>query len=483
MSEFSDRCKQLLLESGSNVYQIAKRSSLDRTSIQRMITGKRLPSKQFVKDFCSYLRISPIEKSELLELYDMEKIGKTTYLNRWYVKNLIETLAIAENNHHIPENTSVLYKNSIPNVTHLSDTTVLDHAENTILTVLEFELQNNPKQEILLNVPSSYTFLFQTIQRIFKDAPEGTSIKHLVTLNKNPLNSAHSSRNLEALSHILPIAKTLTGHYHPFYIYSSLTPSDEKLLIMPYYIITSQHLLILSSDFKSVSVHTSGPFVENYRSEMMRILDMAEPLIKYTSLPMEIITRLEQTYMNLGKPSHSFEFHPCFFFMSSTFQVPEELIERTKDAQVLLSAFQGMYRAMDASETPTMNFFSEEGLRQFCSTGKCLGQYNNITEGFPATERKLMLNQYCHRNQEDEFHGHMLKPDFKVPAYVSIELHNNHRLHLFSLKEDFEFAFIEIDESSICEAFFDFFESLPDSELAYSKEETCNKISNYISMI
>lgn len=62
MSEFSERCRQLLINSGSNVYQMAKYSSLDKTSIQRMVTGKRLPSLDFVKKFCSYLRISPIEK-------------------------------------------------------------------------------------------------------------------------------------------------------------------------------------------------------------------------------------------------------------------------------------------------------------------------------------------------------------------------------------------------------------------------------------
>jgi hypothetical protein len=37
MSEFSEYCRHLLANSGSNVYQIANHSSLDRTSIQRMI--------------------------------------------------------------------------------------------------------------------------------------------------------------------------------------------------------------------------------------------------------------------------------------------------------------------------------------------------------------------------------------------------------------------------------------------------------------
>ncbi|MDD3278326.1 MAG: helix-turn-helix transcriptional regulator, partial [Lachnospiraceae bacterium] len=90
MSDFSDKCKFYLLESGSNVYQIAQSANLDRTTVQRMLTGKRLPSQEFVKTFCNHLRINNSEKEDLLECYTMEKIGKATYQNRKYVQSLLK---------------------------------------------------------------------------------------------------------------------------------------------------------------------------------------------------------------------------------------------------------------------------------------------------------------------------------------------------------------------------------------------------------
>lgn len=487
MSEFSERCKQLLSESGSNVYQIAKRSSLDRTSIQRMITGKRLPSLQFVKDFCSYLRISPIEKSELLELYEMEKLGKPVYFNRWYIKNLIETLSLTEDNQTFIETNmsgySHLYEYNLNSLVNFSDSAVLPYTESTILTILKLELQNNKKPEILLNVPASYLFLFQSLQRIFIDSSPETHISHLITLNKNPGSSSHPSKNLETLGLILPTARVLSGKYYPYYIYSSLTPSDEKLLIMPYYIVTSRHLLIISSDFKTVSIHTASSIVEKYRSEFQRILSMAEPLIKYTTQSFEIISLLKRAYGTLGKPSHTLEYHPCYFYMNSSFQLPESLIKSLSISSDFITAFREMYAALEPSSITSKNFFSHEGLEMFCSSGKCLGQYSNMQEGYSPTERKLMLSQYYHRNQQNEFHGHMLKSSFKTPIYLNIELHNEHCLHLFSLREDFKFSFIEIEESSICDSFYDFFEALPESELVYNKEETCKILSEYIDNI
>lgn len=269
----------------------------------------------------------------------------------------------------------------------------------------------------------------------------------------------------------------------PHYIYSTMTSNDEQLLIMPYCIITPHYLLIISSDFESVSVLDDEQIIELYRNEFARIFSMAEPLINYTESPMNIISHLSQTYRELGKPSHSFEFHPCFFHMSSNFQLPESFTDPLSNVSELAPLFQKMFEPMSDSDRISLNFFSEEGLKLFASTGKCLGQYNNIENGFSPTERKIMLNQYCQSNLNDEFHGYIIKPCFKIPTYISIELHDTHCLHLFSLKENFECSFIEIKESSICEAFYDFFEALPDSELSYTKEETCNKIADYIADI
>ena len=43
MSDFSCKCREYLKLTGETVYQLAASSGLDRTSLQRMITGKRLP--------------------------------------------------------------------------------------------------------------------------------------------------------------------------------------------------------------------------------------------------------------------------------------------------------------------------------------------------------------------------------------------------------------------------------------------------------
>ena len=82
MSKFSDKCKELLTESGYNIYRLSQTASLERTTLQRMVTGKRLPGQQFVENFCRALRISLLQEKEVMELYKIECMGETAYLNQ-----------------------------------------------------------------------------------------------------------------------------------------------------------------------------------------------------------------------------------------------------------------------------------------------------------------------------------------------------------------------------------------------------------------
>ncbi len=221
MSEFSERCRQLLINSGSNVYQMAKYSSLDKTSIQRMVTGKRLPSLDFVKKFCSYLRISPIEKKELLELYEIEKVGKSEYMSRCYIKSLIENISFLDEDdtENISFSETLEYCETFP---------PMPNVESKILFVLQSELKNDKNPEILFNLPTSYRYIFFILKGLFAEFEGEASVKHLITLNKNPLNTIYPCQNLEALSNILPLSEILKNVYLPYYLYNNLTLGDEK---------------------------------------------------------------------------------------------------------------------------------------------------------------------------------------------------------------------------------------------------------------
>ena len=203
---------------------------------------------------------------------------------------------------------------------------------------MQKELETNTNPEILLNVPTSYRYVFFVLKKLFSQFSGHADIKHLITLNSNPSNSLHPCQNLEIMSDVLPTIQLLKDIYHPSYLYSNITCDDEKLMVMPYYIITSQNVLIISSDFKSAVLYHSWDIVKEYRDEFYRIFQMAKPFMEYADNPICIMKALEKNYMDFGLPSHTLEFHPCLFFMNVHFNSEKDSFSELPNACLLYTS-------------------------------------------------------------------------------------------------------------------------------------------------
>lgn len=92
MSIFSERIKILIEESGETVQALAKTEALSRTTLQRIKTGERLPTREFFNKLCAALRLSAAEREELLELYEIEKWSRQRIDNQTKIIALIETM-------------------------------------------------------------------------------------------------------------------------------------------------------------------------------------------------------------------------------------------------------------------------------------------------------------------------------------------------------------------------------------------------------
>ena len=72
MSEFSDKLSEYIVKSGSNVYQLAKEASLDRTTLQKTAKGQRSEKphhdavipKEVMSWFHPSVRLPPLPEGE-----------------------------------------------------------------------------------------------------------------------------------------------------------------------------------------------------------------------------------------------------------------------------------------------------------------------------------------------------------------------------------------------------------------------------------
>lgn len=276
MSRFSEKCKEIMLENGTNVYRLSTTSSLERTTLQRMVTGKRLPNIDFFKRFCHELRMPLAERKELTELYKAEMLGESVYQSRKCIKNLLQMLGTLDSG---SETESAFYftphKNSTisANFTHSTASDV----ELKIISLLNvfFSSSIDPAY-IYTNLPANDGSFFHMLEIMHKQYPDKVyTIQHLIHFH---MNTSSAPYNLNILASILPWALSSTTDYTPWYYYSRLQEHDFTQLLFPYFIITPEQVLLISGDLTQAVMHQDSTTIKIYMQEYEKIRSLSAPL-------------------------------------------------------------------------------------------------------------------------------------------------------------------------------------------------------------
>ena len=471
MTKFSDKCKELLAENGTNVYRFSSTSSLERTALQRMITGKRLPNIEFVKTFCHSLRLSKTEEDEVLELYKIEAMGEPAYRNEQSILHLLKTLKELEKNNY--QNTiGFIDFNNIELLSNVS--TQASDTELMMNLVLTKEFSQNTNGEIYTNLPGTYASFIQHLEWLYRQHKKKILVKHLIQFQ---MNASLSNENLDIMNHVFPLFLSDTLNYQVFYYYSRLIKSDQVHLILPYYIITTQYVLLLSADFSTSILLSKPEIIEQYASEFKRICDLARPLFHRTSSLTDTWNSFISNISSNTSEINYLHLQPCYVDIvgQKTFLDQSKLF--IPDYMEIANKFIDSIK-MKSNYTNHV-FFTKRGLDMFCKTGQYYGQVGTFFPPLNVQQRIEALTQY--QNQKTFHNDIMLKDSFlSLPENLYFELQGTHILQIIRIDNIRKIDFITVEESSICEAFYQFLHSLPASKYVYSSEDMSKIISQAI---
>lgn len=448
-------------DNGTNVYRLSNSSSLERTTLQRMVTGKRLPGIEFVKQFCQELRMSAAEEQELMELYHIEQIGEDIYQNRMIIRNLFRFLAAMEQDPVFPDSdfptSGLAYPLSIqPGLSYDTELALFD--------VMEKSFRAGDASGIYTNLPAIYGVFFHQLRILCQRYPQNqVSVEHLVAFQ---VNAAQSSHNLRTLYHVLPPALSDTMQYLPWYYYSKVQHSDYLQSLFPYYIITSDAVLEISGDFKTHLLHTDPGKIAVYTKEFERVRKISQPLLlQYTSPG----SALEQYAIHTPPLvfSYVFEAQPCLHDMITKdwfSSILDQNIQALPLKDALLEQFS------DFAEREIYGVFTRHGLDSLCRDGILKGQIGAFLPPFQPVHRQKLLQNMLDR--PSDHHRYMLSEDITLPAHMNFEIYGNSQINMIRIDEDLHISFFIINESSICDAFLDFASALFESDLVLSEAET-----------
>lgn len=91
MSVFSEKLQEYIQKSNMKIAALSKLSGVERSFIQKMLTGERIPGDPAVlQQLSEVLMLTPSQHRILSEAYAISKMGEPTYYRRVLVKCLIE---------------------------------------------------------------------------------------------------------------------------------------------------------------------------------------------------------------------------------------------------------------------------------------------------------------------------------------------------------------------------------------------------------
>ena len=94
MQEFHKLLTRFINEKNTTIYTLAKNTGIERSYIQKMKSGARIPGeKSTILKLAKGLMLTANESAQLVQAYSIAKMGEGKYYQRMFVQNIISSFA------------------------------------------------------------------------------------------------------------------------------------------------------------------------------------------------------------------------------------------------------------------------------------------------------------------------------------------------------------------------------------------------------
>lgn len=485
MNDFAKALRCYVRKLNIKIQSLASTSGVDRTLIQKMMKGERVPADPIVVDrLLNVLMLTPGQAEEFRNLYHIARIGKSIYTRHLLVKQLLESfgdysesdtpLVKTEYQHQFLESSDTIILNDSHEVNHI------------VKTVLEAEFMN-PKGDIKLIIQPEYTFLIELIS-ILGDNNPSAKFEHIFFLQKSVLEEDENKYNLNCIQNIVPLLIS-SCEYSPRIYYEEISTHVTNTSVLPYLILTRDKVISLSHDY------SHGIFYQNasaYRFFSMiydSILLLTTPLLQKFTSPMDYYsyyTELETGYetkdSSLGFQYSLFS-QPCMMFFLTEQLVNKYIYDfpQKKDLINLTITRSKAYLSMLKQGREFTSFFSLAGLEDFFNTGRITEIPQIFYSPVKQEDCVLLLKQLHDYSLNGSYQLHLINSDkFRISPNLIISAISKSSIsfmYVHPRKGEIHFT---LNEKSISHSIYTFLEYMTGSDMIYTKAQTLSVLKRKI---
>lgn len=470
MSEFSELLSLLIKTKDINVSALTNYCNLDRSSMYKLINGKRNPaSREQVRKISEFINLNPMESQEMIEAYDIARVGWETYYRR---KNVSEFIL---NFQEIQAKSSAGLSSAV--LEHLSDLTIPDQGSQALNGRLQV---TSSIYQILLRASSEANGSIYIISQ--PEHLEGleiaasllrnhsdTDIFHIICINNGrSYIRSQQDYNLQCLTKLIPFFGTQCN-YHSYYYYDNVNSHFNNLNFMPCVFLTPTAAVICSSDMKDGILFRSENLISLLIHRFQIMLKETSPLILSFRSTLEFHLKTFRSVMPGSREAYGLAAQPCLIPFISNSLLKKYASEELHNRPELIETLQKYISTF--SDFLLHNFFSRSGILQFLKTGRMHEIPDKLYRPFEYPDRINIL-KLCLKALKDGKNIRLFQPPLdRFPENLHIFSSGDFGYILFS-SHDNTLHYLLLKEQNLLNAFCDFSSALEESELLCSADET-----------
>ncbi|MDC7289628.1 helix-turn-helix transcriptional regulator [Blautia schinkii] len=478
MTEFSNVLSQFIKEKNIKVYSLVKYCNLDRSTMYKLINGKRNPpTKDIFEKIAEFMHLTPTEYKRFKEAYLITKTGPEIYYRRKSAENFVINFPGNYASEVIP---SKILVNPLPaktndsiNCTVLSTQVEINHFLHHILLAEA----SRPKGKIALLLQPDYDFLFNLLASL---NPSGElRIEQLICLSKTEQMAENNELyNLLYLKMLLPLYFGNVD-YHPHFFYEDIHSHYQSFNGLPYIILTSDYAITCTSDYQTGILYRDSAILsmlwDLYYSYQNKCSALFEVL---NFLPIDNLQMISKVYKE--PPSYILQPEACLTPFITSDILAQALAPGLPDREAVFKQIDTLLKLnrQQLCSKSVHVLFTQEGLLDFARFGKIKEVPDYFYRPLLKKERIAILENmlpYCY----EELYLILKKPLNHLSENLHLCVNSSSGYLLFNNIRN-QTVCLLFNEPSILAVFLDFLESLDDMAL-YSGEETALFVKNVIN--
>ena len=487
MSEFSDLLSSYIDEKKIKVYALLEYCNLDRSTMYKIINGKRNPSSEAVfQKITEFLHLTPVEYRRFKEAYLISKLGKDLYYRRKYTEKYLVDF---------PKNFSeepVLFLDDLRKMKddnysadmalRVSGNTsgcivVSTHLElnHLLYYMISAETQKLSGKIVLLLQPN-YEFLLNMLSSL---KPTGNhKIEHTFCVSKtNQMTENHEIYNLMYLNKILPLYFSNLD-YHPYYFYEDIFSHYYSMNGLSCMILTSEFAITCNSEYTMGIFYKDPAVVSMLWNLYDSYQDKCRPLF-YAADYLSMDGNDFDSPIYRETPSYVLQPEACMVPFINRQILDAAIVPEFPNREASIRQIEALSHVNQAKmETGVSNvYFTKRGLADFAAKGLIKEIPDHFYRPLTVKERIRLLKRIlpCCRNGNYRL---LKKPLNQLSDNLHLCVNSTFGYLLFNNIHNRTICLV-INESSILTTFMDYLSSLDDNGL-YNAEETAEFVQALI---